>query len=161
MAPAVGTEQARERINAALDAIDAAHDVLRDTCSDLLGNRFRVDIAQRLETQDRANRGLMYRFFAEIADPPDESGSVAAVRSALWARLHLAPNEITRRFKLAARIRPRRSLTGPPVPPELPTLAAAVQAGAIGEDHIRAICRALDVLPAQLSQTDVPIVERK
>ena len=41
----------------------------------------------------------------------------------LWQRLRITPNEITRRFKLAARIRPRRSLTGPPLPPELPTLA--------------------------------------
>src|SRR6201995_3539704 len=160
MGPAIGTEQARERINAALDAIDAAHDVLRDTCSDLLGNRFRVDIAQRLETQDRANRGLMYRFFAEIADPPDESGSVAAVRSALWARLRITPNEISRRFKLAARIRPRRSLTGPSLPPELPTLAHAVQAGAIGDDHIRAVCRAVDLLPARVSPVDAAAAER-
>src|ERR1700744_5603047 len=113
MGPAIGTEQARERINAAIDAIDAAHDGLRDTCSDLLGNRFRVDIAQRLETQARANRGLLYRFFAGIA----------------------------RRSNPGARRRPRRSPPAPPVPPELPTSAAAVQAGAIGEDHIRAICR--------------------
>src|ERR1700761_9823894 len=161
MGPAIGTEQARERISAALDAIDAAHLVLRDTPSDVVGNNFRVDVAERLETQNRTNRGLMYRFFGEIADPPDESGSIPATRSALWARLRITPNEITRRFKLAARIRPRRSLTGPPVPPELPTWAAAVEAGAVGEDHIRAICRAVDVLPAQLSQTDVPIVERK
>src|SRR6201991_3621891 len=161
MGSAIGADEARGRINAALDAVDAAHNLLRDTPSDLVGNKFRVDVAERLETQERTNRGLMYRFFAEIADPPDESGSIAATRSALWARLHITPNEITRRFKLAARIRPRRSLTGPAGPPELPTLAAAVQAGAIGEDHIRAICRAVDVLPAQLSQTDVPIVERK
>src|SRR5271165_6193519 len=161
MGPAIGTEQARERINAALDAIDAAHDVLRNTSSDVLGNKFRVDVAERLETQERTNRGLMYRFFGEIADPPDESGSIAAMRSALWTRLHITPNEITRRFKLAARIRPRRSLTGPPVPPELPTLSAAVQAGAIGEDHIRAVCRAVDVLPAHVSPTDVTTVERK
>src|SRR6201995_1544573 len=160
MGPAIGTEQARERINAALDAIDAAHDVLRDTCSDLLGNRFRVDIAQRLETQDRANRGLMYRFFAEIADPPDESGSVAAVRSALWARLRITPNEITRRCRLAARIRPRRSLTGPPLAPELPALAAAVQAGVVGEDHLRAVCRAVDVLPAAVAPAEVAAAER-
>jgi len=48
MGPAIGTEQARERINAALDAIDAAHDLLRNTSSDLLGNKFRVDVAERL-----------------------------------------------------------------------------------------------------------------
>jgi Domain of unknown function (DUF222) len=161
MGSAVGIEQARERIIAALAAIDAAHDVLRATPSDLLGNTFRVDVAERLETQDRANRGLMYRFFGEIADPPDEATSTAATRSALWARLRITPNEITRRFKLAARIRPRRSLTGPPVAPELPELAAAVEAGAVGDDHIRAVCRAVDVLPARVSPTDVATAERK
>jgi Domain of unknown function (DUF222) len=92
----------RERISAALDAIEAAHDVLRDTPSDLLGNTFRVEMAERLETQERVNRGLMYRVFAEIADPPDESTSTALMRSALWRRLRITPNEITRRFKLAA-----------------------------------------------------------
>jgi hypothetical protein len=161
MGPAIGTTQERERINAALDAIDAAHDTLRDTSSHMLGNKFRVEVAERLETQDRVNRGLMYRLFGEIADPPDECESTAATRSALWARLRITPNEITRRFKLAARIRPRRSLSGPPVLPELPELAAAVQTGAVGEDHIRAICRAVDVLPACVPATAVATVERR
>jgi hypothetical protein len=156
----ISAEQARERITAALAAIDAAHDLLRATPSDMVGNRFRVDVAERLETQERVNRGLMYRYFGEIADPPDETGSVALMRSALWKRLRIAPGEITRRFKLAARIRPRRSLTGPPVPPELPALAAAVEAGAVGEDHIRAICRAVDVLPAAVSRVDVAAAEQ-
>jgi hypothetical protein len=160
MGSCASAEEARERIGAALDAIDAAHAVLRDTSSDVVGNNFRVDVAERLETQDRANRGLMYRFFAEIADPPDGSECIPAVREMLWARLRLAPKEIVRRFKLAARIRPRRSLTGPPVPPELPELAAAVEAGAVGEEHVRAICHAVDVLPACVSPTEVADAER-
>jgi hypothetical protein len=153
-------EQAQERISAALDAIDAAHDVLGCTSSDLATNNFRVKVAERLETQDRVNRGLMYRFFGEIADPPDGSEFVPIVRGMLWARLRITPKEITRRFKLAARIRPRRSLTGQPIAPELPELAAAVQAGAVGEDHIRAVCRAVDVLPSCVSPTDVAEAER-
>src|SRR5271163_2106097 len=112
MGPAFSTEQARERLSAALDAIDAAHDVLRETSSDVVGNTFRVDVAERLETQERTNRGLMYRFFGELADPPDGTGFVPVVRDMLWARLRVTPREITRRFRLAARIRPRRSLTG-------------------------------------------------
>jgi hypothetical protein len=160
VATRISAEQARERINAALDAIDAAHDALRGTPSDLAGNRFRVDVAERLEIQERTNRGLMYRFFAEIAEPPDEVGSIAQMRSVLWARLRVTPNEITRRFKLAARIRPRRSLTGPPMPPELPELAAAVETGSVGEDHIRAVCRAVDVLPACVSPADTATAER-
>jgi hypothetical protein len=156
----MSAEQARERISAALDAIDAAHDLLRETSSDVVGNNFRIDVAERLETQDRVNRGLMYRFFGEITDPPDGTGLMPAVRDMLWARLRITPKEVTRRFKLAARIRPRRSLTGPPVAPELPELADVVQAGAIGEDHIRAVCRAVDVLPACVSPTDVADAER-
>ncbi len=156
----MSAEQARERISAALDAIDAAHDVLRETSSDVVGNDFRVEVAERLETQDRTNRGLMYRFFGEIADPPDGTGFVPMVRDMLWARLRITPKEITRRFKLAARIRPRRSLTGPPVQPELPALAAAVEAGAVGEDHIRAVCAAVDILPSCVSPSDAAEAER-
>jgi hypothetical protein len=121
---------------------------------------FRVDVAARLESQERANRGLMYRIFAEIADPPDGSGSTAQTRSMPWARLRITPNEITRRFKLAVRIRPRRSLTGPPLPPELPELAAAVEAGVVGDDHIRSVCRAIDVLPGCISPADTEAAER-
>src|ERR1700744_5944778 len=159
MGSAISADEARERITSALVAIDAAHDLLRDTPSDLVGNGFRVHVAERLETQERANRGLMYRIFAEIADPPDEAGSLAQMRSVLWKRLRITPCEISRRFKLAVRIRPRRSLTGPAVAPELPELATAVAAGAVGEDHINAVCRAVDLLPGCVSPTDVAAAE--
>lgn len=157
----VSAAVAEQRISAALDAIDAAHDVLRQTSSDLVGTTVRVRVAERLETQERVNRGLMYRFFAEIADPPDGAGFLPAVVDMLWARLRITPKEITRRFRLAARIRPRRSLTGPPVPPELPVLADAVAAGSVGEDHIRAVCRAVDVLPGCVAPNDVAAAERR
>ena len=134
--------------------------MLRKTSSDVVGNSFRVDVAERLETQDRTNRGLMYRFFGEIAEPPDGSESIPAEREMLWARLRVTPRETIRRFKLAARIRPRRSLTGPPLQPELPELAAAVEEGAVGEDHIRAVCHAIDVLPACVSPSDAAEAER-
>jgi hypothetical protein len=160
MGSAISAGQAREQILAALDAIDAAHTAVRETSSALVGNTFRVTVAERLETQERANRGLMYRFFGEIADPPDGAGAIAVERSALWKRLRITPLEITRRFKLAARIRPRRSLTGPAVAPELPELAAAVAAGTVGDDHIKAVCRAVDVLPACVSPADVAAAER-
>ncbi|MGV0627839.1 DUF222 domain-containing protein, partial [Mycolicibacter minnesotensis] len=159
MATALGATATRERICAALDAIDTAHQVLRETSSDLVGNAFRVEIADRLETQERTNRGLMYRIFGELADPPDDGGSIAAVRTALWTRLRITPREVTRRCRLAARIRPRRALTGAEIPAELPTLARAVQAGAVGEDHIRAVCQALDMLPAAVGPTEIAAAE--
>ena len=107
----VSAAAARERISAALDAIDAAHEVLRDTPSDLVGSDFRVDVAARLEAQERTNRGLMYRILTEIADPPDETGSFRRYGTGCGRACGSLQGEITRRFKLAARIRPRRSLT--------------------------------------------------
>ncbi|OBK88281.1 HNH endonuclease signature motif containing protein [Mycolicibacter sinensis] len=159
MATALGATAARQQICAALDAIDAAHQVLRETPSDVVGNDFRVEVAERLETQERTNRGLMYRIFGELADPPDGEGSIAAARDALWKRLRITPREISRRCRLAARILPRRSLTGAEIPPELPALAQAVEAGAVGEDHIRAVCQAVDVLPASVAPDEIAKVE--
>ncbi|ORA79023.1 hypothetical protein BST28_13145 [Mycolicibacter kumamotonensis] len=78
MALALSAVAARQRICAASDAIDAAQEVLRETSSDLVGNVFRVEVADRLETQERINRGLTYRIFGELADPPDGQGSIAA-----------------------------------------------------------------------------------
>jgi uncharacterized protein DUF222 len=39
-------------------------------------------------------------------------------------------------------------------------VAAAVEAGRIGEDHLRVICRAIDVLPSCVSAIDRDDVER-
>ncbi len=155
----------RARVRAELAVIDAAQDRLRSTCTDLVGNAFRIEVAERLEKQQRTGRGFSYRLFGEIAAPVDGADDPrlpagVKVRDVLCARLHLTRGEITRRFRIAARIRPRRSLTGPSLQPELPELAAAVQAGDVGEDHIAAVCRALDVLPAAVSRTDRDAAER-
>src|SRR5690349_17280196 len=117
---------ARERFRVLLDQVDGAYAQMRESSSDEVGNAFRVELAERLETQERTNRGLMYRVFGELADPPDEVGMVSALIDSLWARLRVPPAEIKRRMKMARRIRPRRSLLGPPLPPELPLAAQAV-----------------------------------
>ena len=135
-------EVVRDRVCAELDVIDAAQARLRELSTDLVGNAFRIEMAGRLETQERVTRGLSYRVFGEIADPPDgpdDPGLPAGVKviDLLRSRLTLTAGEVRRRMKVAARITPRRSMTGPPRPPELPALAAAVEAGAVGEDHMR------------------------
>ncbi len=152
-------------VRAELDVVDAAYARLRATCTDLAGNAFRIEVAERLEAQLRTNRGLSYRMFGEIAAPvdgPDDPRLPAGVkvRDVLASRLRLTAGEVRRRFRVAARIRPRRSLTGPPIAPELPELAAAVEAGEVGDDHIAAVCRALDVLPASVSPADKDKAER-
>jgi hypothetical protein len=151
---------ARERFRVLLDQVDDAYAQMRQLSSDEVGGVFRVEMAERLESQERTNRGLMYRVFAQIADPPDEVALVGALIDSLWARLRIPPKEIKRRMKMAARIRPRRQLVGPPLAPDLPEVADAVAAGAIGEDHLRSITAAMDRLPSCVSADDRVEVER-
>ncbi len=146
----------QEEIGAALAAVDAGYARLRAACSDSVGNAFRVDLAERLERQHRLNRGLMYRVFGELVEPPDgpddpdlPAGTV--ISKLVWQRLRITSADIKRRIAVAARIRPRRSLTGPQLPPELPLLAAAVEEGDVDEGHIEAVCKGVDELPSALS----------
>lgn len=158
-------EAARAAVRADLDLIDAAQARLRAADTDVVGNAFRVEVAERLETQARVNRGLSYRMFGEIADPADGPDDPALpadrkVRDVLWERLRITRGEVQRRFRIAARIRPRRTLTGPPRPAELPQAGAALQQGLIGDDHLAAITKALDLLPAHIGPADRDKAER-
>src|SRR6478609_10811781 len=149
----------REQVCAELEVIDAAQARLRGLCTDLVGNAFRVELAGRLETQQRVTRGLSYRVFGQLADPPDGPDDPGlppgvAVVDLLRSRLRITAAEVRRRMKVAARITARRSLSGPPRPPELPALAAAVEAGAVGEDHLHQVCTGLDRLPRDVSPAD-------
>jgi hypothetical protein len=69
MAEFVTPEAARERFRALADQVDAVYAEMRALSSDGVGNEFRTELAERLEFQERTNRGLMYRAFAEMADP--------------------------------------------------------------------------------------------
>ncbi|RAV17216.1 HNH nuclease [Mycolicibacterium sp. GF69] len=137
-----------------LDRVDETYAELRELSSDEVGTDFRVMIAERLENQQRTNRGLMYRVFGELAHPPDEAGAAPGWMDKVWARVRVAPNEIRRRVRMAALIRPRRSLTGPMLPPVLPLVAQAVEDGAIGEDHLKVIEDTLKKLPSNISEQD-------
>src|SRR6478672_10712608 len=109
-------EVVRDRVCAQLAVADAAQARLRGLSTDLVGNAFRIEVAGRLETQERVNRGLSYRVCGDIADPPDgpdDPGLPAGVKviDLLRSRLTLTAGEVRRRMKVAARIRPRRSVS--------------------------------------------------
>ena len=151
------TSTQQEEIGAALDAIDAGYARLRAACSDTVGNAFRVKVAERLETQCRINRGQMYRFFGELAEPPDGPDDPAlpagaVISKLLWKRLRITTGDVKARMKTAVRIRPRRTLTGQELEPELAHLAAAVESGHVGHDHIKAVCEAMDALPSAVPE---------
>ena len=118
MSSVIGPEAARDEIRTALDAVEAAYARLQAVSSDVVGNGFRVEVTERLETQDRVNRGLMYRFFGEIVEPvdgPDDPALPAGtvMSKLLWQRLRITPGEVRRRLRVAARVRPRRFVDRP------------------------------------------------
>ncbi|ANI37454.1 13E12 repeat family protein [Mycolicibacterium vaccae] len=152
-------DAARRRWSVLLDHVEAAYREMGELPSDLVGNGYRMQMAERLETQQRLNRALMYRVFGQIADPPDEAAMVPAVKQRLAARLRIPVREVTRRFALAARLCPRRQLTGPALPPALPVVADALASGTLGEDHLRKITAVIDKLPSCTSATDRDDVE--
>ncbi len=77
---------ARERFGVLLDTVDEAYAQMRGLSSDEVGGEFRVQMAERLETQERTNRGLMYRVFGEMADPPDEVAAASRARRQVCGR---------------------------------------------------------------------------
>src|SRR4029079_1467038 len=89
----------RDEIRAALDAVDAGYARLRAASSDSVGNAYRVEVAGRLARQPRVKRGLMYRVFGELIEPPDgpddpdlPAGTV--ISKLLWQRLRITSADI-------------------------------------------------------------------
>ncbi|MDT5245390.1 MAG: hypothetical protein QOD36_2766 [Mycobacterium sp.] len=70
MAQFVTGEAARERFRELADQVDAAYAEMRALSSDAVGNEFRVELAERLETQDRTNRGLIIGYSASSPTHP-------------------------------------------------------------------------------------------
>jgi hypothetical protein len=65
----------------------------------------------------------------------------------LATRLRISKGEARRRIKLAALLGPRRAITGVPLPPKLPNVAAAQQRGDIGAERVKVLEKFFDELP--------------
>jgi hypothetical protein len=149
-----------EQVEGDLAVIDAALTRIRESSTDLLDPAARLEVAVRVETIARVVGGLSYRVIGEIVDPVDGPGP-RGVKAKLARVLRVNRSEVDRRAKLAARIRPRRQVSGPALPPELPRLADAMAQGLVGEDHISAVVKALDGLPGWVSGPNRGWAEKK
>lgn len=93
MSSCITPQATQEHLRSALDLIDRGLTMLRDTASESVGNNFRVEIAERLEAQGRTIRGLSYRMFGELHEPPDGPDlnmvEQVSLRDVLWARLRI------------------------------------------------------------------------
>jgi hypothetical protein len=118
-------------------------DVLTDT--ELLELQHRREVVAR--SMPAVDHQIVNRLAAE-ADPKALGGT--NLPDVLSTRLRISKREARRRIKQAELLGPRRALTGEPLPPKLPNVAAAQARGEIGAEHLKTITGFFDDLPGHI-----------
>ncbi|GAB3217603.1 HNH endonuclease signature motif containing protein [Mycolicibacterium hippocampi] len=83
---------------------------------------------------------------------PQELGA-KSWKDVLALRWRITTGEARRRLNEAAEIGPRQALTGEPLPPLLPAVAAAQIGGLINREHVKVLRDAIKALPAWVDTT--------
>ncbi|ANW64713.1 hypothetical protein BCA37_14965 [Mycobacterium sp. djl-10] len=122
-----------------------------------------LDLQQRRETlawlQPVLDHTIYQRLRAECT--PKELGA-SSYTKVLAARLRISEADAFRRLKNAELLGPRTALTGEPMPPALPNVAAAQQKGLIGPEHVseiksffRTLPQSVDFQAREAAETDL------
>jgi hypothetical protein len=85
---------------------------------------------------------------------------MSSTSALLQGLLRLSPGQARERVTAARACGPRTALTGQPLPPHLPGLAAAQADGAVSAEHTRIILTTLHQLPATVSAEDRALAEK-
>ena len=138
----------REAVLAALDACEAAFDKLASLRFDALTPREIVTVLARREVLARRQPAVEHRLLNRLTTDgvPADFGATTMPK-ALAHHLKISITDATRRLAEAADLAPRTTLTGQPLPPELPAIAEAQAAGLIGGEHVEIIRGFFDHLP--------------
>ncbi|OFB37749.1 hypothetical protein BA059_17690, partial [Mycolicibacterium sp. (ex Dasyatis americana)] len=90
----------------------------------------------------------LHRLLAQLqADTTSRELGAKSWNEVLRVRWRLSTAEASRRLGQTAALGPRRTLTGEPLAPVLPVVAAAQAAGLINPDHVKVLRDAVDHLP--------------
>jgi hypothetical protein len=110
-----------------------------------------LDLLHRREVVTRSlptvEDQIISRLAAE-ADPKALGGTSLA--DVMATKLGISKQEANRRIKRAELLGPRRAITGEPLAPKLPNVAAAQARGQIGPEHVRIIEKFFDDLPGHI-----------
>ncbi|WP_407661835.1 DUF222 domain-containing protein [Mycolicibacterium setense] len=98
--------------------------------------------------------GALHRLLAQLqAEATPRELGAKSWNAVLRIRWRLSSAEAGRRLAEAAELGPRRAVTGEPLAPVLPVVAAAVGAGLITGDHVKVLRDAVGDLPGFVDQT--------
>ncbi|OBK83230.1 hypothetical protein A5649_06765 [Mycolicibacter heraklionensis] len=136
----------REAIVEVFDTLAAAVDRALDLDFETLTPRECLALLRRCEVLRRRLPAVEHPLVNQIAatDPAELGGKP---RWVLADELHIARGEAGRRITEAAELGSRRTLTGEPLEPVLPEVAAAQREGRVGAAHIAVIRSFFNYLP--------------
>lgn len=134
-------------IGTALDALDGAVEALRGLDWGAVAAGERLRLLDRLETAGRRQRALSH----DVVHTLVEADLGAPAASVLADVLRITRSEARRRIRDAAQLAPRTTLTGQPLPPELPATARAWRSGVLDPEHLRGIQRFFRELPTHIA----------
>lgn len=139
----------RDSVLGALDAIEAALDVLASASLDGFTPADLLDVLARREVIDRRGPTVDHRIIQGMASRanPRELGDTTWGK-VLSARLQVSAEDAGRRIRDAADLGPRTAITGEPLEPVLPNFAAAQAKGQVGSEHLRITRTFFKNLPA-------------
>ncbi|MGB3334817.1 MAG: DUF222 domain-containing protein, partial [Mycobacterium sp.] len=137
----------REEVVEVFDALSADLDRALDLDFDALTPRECLALLRRCERLRRRLPAMEHPLVNQLAaaDPAEIGGKP---RWVLAEELRISRGEAGRRIAEAAELGTRRSLTGEPLEPVLPSVAAAQRSGKIGAAHIAVIRSFFTYLPA-------------
>jgi hypothetical protein len=159
----VGAVSDRGAITAVLDRFDAAQAEVAALPFEALTGPEALAVKGRLETvarrQAAVDHRLTQRFTGQTS--PVELGAKSWT-DVLSNRLRIGRGQARRRLEEAADLGPRVAMSGQPLSPLLPNVAAAQAGGRIGAEHVRIIRRffadlpgAVDVATRQACEVDL------
>jgi hypothetical protein len=156
----------RDEILAAVTRWEHANAELAGLCFSALTGPEVVAIQNRLENGYRSQPVVDHKLIHQLTSEstPTELGANSWPK-VLSERLRISAGEANRRIRQAEMLGPRTALTGEPLPPKLPNVAAAQAGGEIGAEHLQIIekffkdlpshidCRTREVAEADLART--------
>jgi hypothetical protein len=144
---------------AAFDALDAAVARIGELDFDTYEPAVRLRALQRLETARRQQAVPSHEIIAGLADE-DRAAIGGPVHKVVADWLRISCTEARRRLRDAEQLAARISLTGQPLPPELPATAQAWRDGHLDEQHLRVIQTFIRELPEAIAPDTVERAER-
>ena len=139
-------------------ALDAAVESIGAVDWDGLSARERVTALERLETARRRVTACSHDVSAAV-DRCSTAELGGASHRVIADVLRISPRESKRRLRDAKQLAPRTTLTGQPLPPDLPSTARAWSAGLLDPEHLRTIQAFVRDLPDHIAAAEVEKAE--